>query len=105
MQGEKMDTKMIVKVLLVLNLLLLIYIAFIKKDAVRLETQKVWWSANMTLVQQLYNSEAYKSQQTQAIQQVLTSISQPTQANPLAQPTAAQAQQTAPTATAPTATK
>ena len=30
----------------------------------------------MTLVQQLYNSDMYKTQQTQAIQQVLSSINQ-----------------------------
>ncbi|MBU0626286.1 hypothetical protein KKG31_01170 [Patescibacteria group bacterium] len=36
-------------------------------------------------MQQLYNSDMYKSQQTQAIQQVLDSINQVN--NPLVQPT------------------
>ena len=57
--------------ILVLNLLLLVYVAFIKTDAVSLETMKVGGRANMQLVEKLYKSDAYKNQQKQAIQQVL----------------------------------
>jgi len=78
---------MILVALLSLNVLLLAYVAFFKHDAVWLETMKVGGSENMALVQQLYNSDMYKTQQTQAIQQVLSSINTPT-ANPLAAPTA-----------------
>lgn len=81
------NTTMALIVLLAINLLLLIYIGFFKKDAMRLETMKVGGAENMTLVQQLYNSDMYKSQQTQAIQQVLSSLNQPA-VNPLAQPSA-----------------
>lgn len=49
----------------------MIYVAFFKRDALRLETLKVGWSDNMTLVQKLYKSEGYKSQQKSAIEQVL----------------------------------
>jgi len=79
------NTTTVVIALLALNVLLLAYVAFFKHDAVWLETMKVGGRENMGLVQQLYNSDMYKSQQTQAIQQVLSSIQQ--QANPLAQPT------------------
>jgi len=79
------NTTTVVIALLALNVLLLAYVAFFKHDAVWLETMKVGGRENMGLVQQLYNSDTYKSQQTQAIQQVLSSIQQ--QANPLAQPT------------------
>jgi hypothetical protein len=80
------NTTTAVIVLLVINVLLLVYVGFFKHDAVWLETMKVGGRENMTLVQQLYNSDMYKTQQTQAIQQVLSSIDQ--QANPLVQPTA-----------------
>ena len=85
------NTTTAVIALLALNVLLLAYVAFFKHDAVRLETMKVGGPANMTLVQQLYNSDMYKTQQTQAIQQVLSSINTPTAGAPTAaQPTAAQ---------------
>ncbi|MFA7718152.1 MAG: hypothetical protein WC875_05540, partial [Candidatus Absconditabacterales bacterium] len=61
----------LVVLLLVLNLLLLVYIAFFKRDSLRLESLKVGGPENMTLVQQLYQSDSYKQQQTAAIQQVL----------------------------------
>jgi len=69
---------------LVVNILLLVYVGFCKKDAAWLETMKVGGPENFTLVQELYNSDMYKSQQTQAIQQVLDSMNQAN--NPLAQP-------------------
>jgi hypothetical protein len=70
------NTTMTLIVLLSINILLLLYIGFFKKDAVRLETVKVGGAENFTLVQQLYNSDMYKTQQTQAIQQVLDSMNQ-----------------------------
>lgn len=69
-----LDVQKIAVVLLVLNLLLLLYIWFIKKDSYRLEKLKVGWNENMTLVQKLYKSDAYKAQQETAIQQALSSF-------------------------------
>lgn len=91
------NTTTVVIALLALNVLLLAYVAFFKHDAVWLETMKVGGSENMALVQQLYNSDMYKTQQTQAIQQVLSSINQPTQ------PTAAPTVEVQPTPEAPAA--
>ena len=68
------DVQRIVVILLVLNLLLLFYIWFIKKDSYRLEKLKVGWNENMSLVQKLYTSDAYKAQQQTAIQQALSSF-------------------------------
>ncbi len=68
------DVQKIVVILLVLNLLLLFYIGFIKKDSYRLEKLKVGWGENMSLVQQLYKSDWYKTQQQTAIQQALSSF-------------------------------
>jgi len=61
-------------VLLIVILLLLIYSSFFKKDAIRLETLKVGWAANMAKVEKLYDSDSYKQQQTAAIDQVLWTI-------------------------------
>ena len=72
------NTTTVVIALLALNVLLLAYVAFFKQDAVSLETMKVGGPQNMMLVKQLYNSDMYKTQQTQAIQQVLSSINAPT---------------------------
>lgn len=72
------NTTTVVIALLALNVLLLAYVAFFKHDAVWLETMKVGGRENMGLVQQLYNSDMYKSQQTQAIQQAVASITKPT---------------------------
>lgn len=82
------NTTTVVIALLALNVLLLAYVAFFKHDAVWLETMKVGGSENMGLVQQLYNSDMYKTQQTQAIQQVLSSINQPTAGVPTTDTTA-----------------
>lgn len=84
--------------LLALNLLLLVYVAFIKKDAFSLETMKVGGRDNMQLVQQLYSTDAYKNQQQQAIQQILDGMDT---TNPTQAPAKAD---TAPTETAPTGT-
>lgn len=96
------NTTTVVIALLALNVLLLAYVAFFKHDAMWLETMKVGGSENMGLVQQLYNSDMYKSQQTQAIQQVLSSINQQaptvtTETQPVV------TTETAPTAEAPAA--
>lgn len=56
------------------NLLLSLYLAFFKADAVWLETLKSGGSENFNLVQQLYNSDAYKAQQKQTLEQVLSSF-------------------------------
>ena len=95
------NTTTVVIALLALNVLLLAYVAFFKHDAMRLETMKVGGSENMGLVQQLYNSDMYKSQQTQAIQQVLSSIQQPTM--PTVDTTTQATAETQPAAEAPAA--
>lgn len=61
----------------VIVMLLTIYVAFFKKDAIRLETMKVGGQENFTQVQQLYSSDSYKSQQATMIQQVLSSMKAP----------------------------
>ena len=58
-------------ILTIIVVLLTVYIGFVKTDAVKLETMKVGGAENFTLVQQLYNAEDYKTQQTAMIQQVL----------------------------------
>ena len=52
--------------ILILNILTLF-----KKDARTIETLKVGWADNMKKVEQLYNSNLYKDQQTSAIDQYL----------------------------------
>lgn len=88
------DVQKIVVVLLVLNLLLLIYIWFGKKDSYRLEKLKVGGGENMTLVQKLYKSDAYKAQQQTAIQQALSSFEGQAAQNPEADPKEAEATDT-----------
>lgn len=88
MTKEKgLDTTMIMIVLLSINVLLLLYVSFFKKDAMWLETMKVWWAANMNSVIQLYNSQEYKDSQTQTIQQVMASIQTQEQAQVQQMPT------------------
>ncbi len=70
-KGKKINTGLLIAIFLGINLLLMIYVAFFKRDALRLETLKVGWSDNMTLVQKLYKSDGYKQQQKSAIEQVL----------------------------------
>ena len=57
-----------------INLLLSLYLAFFKADAVWLETLKSGWTENFAKVEQLYNSDAYKAQQKQTLDQVLASF-------------------------------
>ena len=70
------NTTTVVIALLTLNVLLLAYVAFFKHDTIRLETMKVGGVENFKFVQLLYNSDTYRTQQTQAIQQVLASMNQ-----------------------------
>lgn len=77
-QEGKKDMSMVLVVMSAITILLTLYVGFFKKDAFSLETMKVGGPENMTLVQQLYNSDMYKSQQTQAIQQAVASITAPT---------------------------
>jgi len=76
-EGKK-DISMVLVALSAITVLLTLYVGFFKKDALSLETMKVGGPENMVLVQQLYNSDMYKSQQTQAIQQAVASITTPT---------------------------
>lgn len=78
--------QIIVIILLAINILLCVYIWFLKKDAIRLETLKSGWKENMWLIQQVYNTDNYKQQQKTAIQQFLDSIKWTTQQN-VQQPT------------------
>lgn len=57
-----------------INLILTLYVAFFKADAVRLEEMKSGGSENFALVKQLYQSDAYKAQQKQTLEQVLWSF-------------------------------
>ena len=95
--------KMFVIALLALNLLLGIYIAFFKKDALWLETLKAGGADNMAMAKQLYASPVYIKQQKDTLDQILGSMNQPTAQVPGAQtqPTAAQAPTTTTTTTQP----
>jgi len=62
--------------LLLLNVVFGIYIAFFKRDALWLETLKVWGNENMNLAVQLYESDTYKQQQSSTLQQILASMGQ-----------------------------
>lgn len=63
--------KIIIPVLLVLNLLFALFFFFKKDSALKLEELKVGGIENMKKVEQLYNSDLYKDQQTSAIDQFL----------------------------------
>ncbi|MFA5748209.1 MAG: DsbA family protein [Candidatus Absconditabacterales bacterium] len=85
--GKKISlVQIIVIILLAINILLCVYIGFLKKDAIRLETLKSGGKENMGLIQQVYNTDNYKQQQKTAIQQFLDSIKGTTQQN-VQQPT------------------
>ncbi len=86
-------------IIFILSFLLLVYIAFFKKDALRLETLKTGGSTNMKLVEQLYRSPAYQEQQKQAIQQVLDSMKSGTAQQPTQAATGTAQDATAPTST------
>lgn len=64
-------TKIIVCILVILNLLFALFFFFRKDPALKLEELKVGWADNMKKVEQLYNSNLYKDQQTSAIDQYL----------------------------------
>ena len=73
------NMKMFVIALLILNVLLGIYIAFIKHDALRLETLKAGWTANMNMARQLSESPVYIQQQKSTLDQILGSMNQAAQ--------------------------
>lgn len=66
---------------MVLNIILIAYVAFFKNDALWLETLKAGGKENFQLVQQLYSNDAYKNQQREAIQQAATSFANANTAN------------------------
>lgn len=68
--------KLLVIGLLVLNVLLGVYIAFFKHDALRLEAMKAGGVDNMKMARQLYNSDVYIQQQKATLQQILDSMNQ-----------------------------
>lgn len=63
-------------VLLALNAIFGIYVAFIKPDAYSLETLKVWGRSNMKMAMELYKSDMYKDQQKSTLEQILGSMDQ-----------------------------
>ena len=80
---------MVIASLLVLNLLLVLYIGFFKRDALWLETLKVGGEENMQLATQLYNSDTYKQQQKTTLDQILGTVNKGTDTTAqAAQPTA-----------------
>lgn len=64
----------ILVIILALNAIFLLYIAFFKNDAVSLEIMKSGWSENFNIVQQLYQHPSYVAQQKDWIQQGLESL-------------------------------
>lgn len=66
--------KIVFIALLVLNLLFGVYISFFKRDALWLETLKVWGAENMKLAVQLYQADSYKQQQKTTLEQILGSM-------------------------------
>ncbi|EKD25025.1 MAG: hypothetical protein ACD_80C00131G0028 [uncultured bacterium (gcode 4)] len=75
-EKKQYQAKMFIIVLLTLNVLLGIYIAFFKRDALWLETMKAGGSTNMNMARQLYNSPAYIQQQKSTLDQILGSMNQ-----------------------------
>jgi len=73
------DMKMFVIALLILNVLLGVYIAFFKPDALSLEAMKAGWAANMKMARQLYKSPVYIQQQKATLDQILGSMNQAAQ--------------------------
>ena len=63
--------KVVILSLLLLNLVFVSLNLFKKDSALKLEELKVWGSSNFQKVVELYNSDAYKAQQTAAIQQFM----------------------------------
>jgi hypothetical protein len=56
---------------LVLNVLLGVYIAFFKNDALSLETLKVGWAENMKMATELYQLPAFAAQWKQQLEEGL----------------------------------
>ena len=88
------NMKLLVIVLLALNLLLGVYIAFFKNDALSLETLKVWGAENMKIATELYQLPAFKEQNKQQFEQGLQmfqgwAAADTTAQQPAAQPDAA----------------
>ncbi len=73
-QKKEETLTLVVIVLLALNILLSIYVSFIKRDAFRLETLKVGGSENMQMAQQFYQSPTYIQQQKTTLEQVLSQM-------------------------------
>lgn len=71
---KKIDTNLLIMIFLGINVLLVIYVAFFKRDALRLETLKVGGPENMSMVQQLYKSDQNKQQNKSSIEQALASL-------------------------------
>lgn len=69
-------TKIVIVSLLVLNILLWVYIAFLKPGAYSLEVLKAGWRENMNMATQLYQSDVYIQQQEATLQQILGSMDQ-----------------------------
>ena len=74
MTMEKKNYYIIIIISLCLILILNILSLFKKDSALKLEELKVGGPENMKLVEQLYSSETYISQQTAAIEQALAQI-------------------------------
>ena len=94
--------KLIVIAILAINILLAVYIAFFKRDALWLETMKAGWTANMNMAKQLYKSPVYIQQQKATLDQILDSMNQvaPTDTTtPTVQPEATPTTETIPTVT------
>ena len=68
------NMKMVFIGLLALSVLLGVYTAFFKHDALWLETLKVWGDENMKLAVQLYQADSYKQQQKSTLEQILGSM-------------------------------
>lgn len=69
-------TKIAIIALLVLNILLGVYIAFIKPGAYALESLKIGWKDNMNMAKQLYKTDIHKNQVKASLEQSLDSINQ-----------------------------
>ena len=67
-------TKVAIVALLVLNILLGAYIAFLKPGAYSLEILKAGGKENMNMATQLYKSDMYKDQQKSTLEQILGSM-------------------------------
>ncbi len=66
----------VIVILLVLNLFLIVYIAFLKPSVYTLETLKAGGKENMQMAKQLYTSDIYVQQQKSTLQQILEWINQ-----------------------------